>query len=274
MNFSTITLKHSLENKLRQWGLYHFIHRPYYLIKTAFIGLLRPRTPLTISGITATFWTPTPILYSRIRELHGEDRMLNYLIAATEADDIFWDVGANIGVYSLILSQVVGKNGLVYAFEPEPQSYEWLCRNRQLNEAQNIEPLPMALGESEGETTLYPAERTGMGIHKLFYADEVKPEGILVPISSGDNLIQRGRVPAPTVIKIDVEGYEMAVLQGLAAALTSPVCRLLALEVHPQELTHFHYQVSDIRTFVTQMGFFIDQESQRAGQIHWLCVKH
>lgn len=266
-------MKDVIENGLKRWGAYDLVHRPYYLMKHIFIRLLRPRTPLTIHNHTALFWTPNPILYRRVHELRGEEKLLDQLLSLTQEGDIFWDVGANIGIYSLLLSSAVGKQGTVYSFEPEPQSCTWLNQNRALNRAKNIQIMPMALGATETEITLFPAKRAGMGIHKLFDDGQVQSQGVQVPLIPGDILIERGRAHPPTLLKIDVEGYEMSVLQGLAAALKSSTCRLLALEVHPQELAHFQYQVSDVRTFITQQGFTIEHESHRDGQLHWLCMK-
>ena len=188
-----VVLKDALENFLKKWGVYEFIHSPYYFMKTAFIRLLRPQTTLSFHSATATFWTPTPILYTRVRELRGEDKLLEELIARAQPGDIFWDIGANIGIYSLLLSSAVGKQGKVYAFEPEPQTYDWLCENKTLNQAVNLETMPIALGASEGEVTLYPAKRAGMGIHKLFDDGKVQSDGIPVSILTGDQLIARGR---------------------------------------------------------------------------------
>lgn len=266
-------MKDALENGLKQWGVYDMVHRPYYLMKHIFIRLLRPRTSLTIHNYTALFCTPNPILYRRIRELRGEEKLLDQLLSLTQKGDIFWDVGANIGIYSFLLSLAVGKQGTVYAFEPEPQSCTWLSHNHALNQSENVQIMPMALGATETQVTLFPAKRAGMGVHKLFDDGQVQSQGVQVPLIPGDILIERGRVLPPTLLKIDVEGYEMSVLQGLAAALKSSTCRLLALEVHPQELAHFQYQVNDVRTLVIELGFIIAHESQRDGQIHWLCVK-
>ncbi|MBF0122122.1 MAG: FkbM family methyltransferase [Candidatus Omnitrophica bacterium] len=65
------------------------------------------------------------------------------------------DIGANIGYYSLIASRLVGENGMVYAFEPEPQNFSYLVKNINENKSVNIVPIPKALSDKNGSCKLF-----------------------------------------------------------------------------------------------------------------------
>jgi hypothetical protein len=81
-------------------------------------------------------------------------------------------------------------------------------------------------------------------------------------------------------VKLDVEGWEYAVLQGMTSALSH--CRLLLIEVHPQNLQQIGKSSQDVYDLVDKLGFQIVQEDERttmwdsgatAQQLHWLCLK-
>jgi FkbM family methyltransferase len=206
--------------------------------------------------------------------------MLDLFVDNLQTGDVVWDIGAHVGVYSLLAYDVVGQTGRVYAFEPEPRTYRMLRQNCKLNKAHNLDLLPIALGDEDGEAVLYTDWRAGLGIHKLFYETRLRKRGTAVTISKGDTLINNQTARPPTVVKLDVEGWEYAVLQGMTSALSH--CRLLLIEVHPQNLQQIGKSSQDVYDLVDKLGFQIVQEDERttmwdsgatAQQLHWLCLK-
>jgi FkbM family methyltransferase len=119
---------------------------------------------------------------------------------------VFYDVGANVGFYSLLASALVGL-GKVFAFEPAPRNLGYLRKHLELNSASNVEVLELALSDENG-VTRFQVEPSGLLGH-------LSSEGvIMVPTATLDSLVDEGRILPPDYIKMDIEGAELLALQG------------------------------------------------------------
>jgi FkbM family methyltransferase len=125
---------------------------------------------------------------------------------------VCWDVGANVGFYTLLFAELVGAGGRVFAFEPAPRNVQMLRRHVEMNRCQNVRIFPCALGNIDGETGFDPGPDTLTG--HLAAGGPLK-----VSCSRADTLLAEGQLEAPDVIKIDVEGAEADVLRGACGAL-------------------------------------------------------
>ncbi len=136
--------------------------------------------------------------------------------------DVIADVGAHQGFYGLLFSQWVSSEGQVHSFECAKKHYETLKRNFEINHTSNGFPHYCAVGESEGE--IYVPSQTSTGI--LLSSEHEKQSK--VSLVSLDYFFQSKRTP--TVLKVDVEGYELEVLKGCRKILkTKP---RINLELH------------------------------------------
>jgi FkbM family methyltransferase len=124
------------------------------------------------------------------------------------------DLGANIGLYAVPAGAAVAPGGRVYAFEPEPNNLSYLRRNLAENAIENVEVLPVCVGDRPGAITLYLAEG-GIGTHSI---GKVGAQSIEVDVVCIDDVL---RDVVPDVIKIDIEGYEPAALRGMSRILTA-----------------------------------------------------
>jgi len=134
-----------------------------------------------------------------------------------QANDIVFDIGANIGIYSLLSSNYVGESGLVYAFEPVDSTYKKLLENIKANQIANLLPYNIAVSDKSNEIlTIYKNDNgydvfDSMVTPLLDNAKEIK-----VSTVSLDDFITQQNVDVQSIklIKIDVEGWEFNVLQG------------------------------------------------------------
>ena len=125
---------------------------------------------------------------------------------------VFCDVGANIGVYSIIAA---ASQSQVFAFEPHPYTYELLRENVALNHlGDRVQCFPFALGDYDG--TIRLTDLPGSPINRILSTGS--PGGIEVPVVKGRTFCLEHGV-APEVLKIDVEGLEQVVLRGFGQAL-------------------------------------------------------
>lgn len=137
--------------------------------------------------------------------------------------DTFIDIGANIGYFSVIASQLVGESGHIYAVEPDPDNIAVLRANlQQTTTSANVTVLPIALSDRDGLTTLY-LNRMNYGDHRLFYTDKMRSsepavrEKITVATARGDRLFLH--LPRIDCIKMDVQGHEWHVVNGMLRTL-------------------------------------------------------
>ena len=143
------------------------------------------------------------------------------------------DVGANIGIHSLLMSGLVGPEGRVFAFEPEPRNFALLQENLALNGLTNVTAIAAAVGDAVGTCRL-ALNPHNFGDHSV--ASGPGGPGREVPLTTVD--VALGSVPAGAVrfVKVDVQGYEQHVLRGMRKTLGQNPDAILALEVFPQAL--------------------------------------
>jgi len=153
-----------------------------------------------------------------------------------QADDVFYDIGANVGVYSLVAAKKPGGGARVYAFEPGYTNVASLCANVVINDVgDRVTPLPLALSDCTGVTSFaLRAREPGAARHAP--GDRPSDEGPALyrqPVLAYrlDDAVAQLGLPLPNHIKLDVDGGEMAVLEGAAATLASPELRSVLVEV-------------------------------------------
>ena len=148
--------------------------------------------------------------------------------------DCIWDVGANLGLYSGQFLERAGANGKVIAFEPSRECFEAL---RSKLEAQpGFTGINAALGSADGNATLFCATDPLAATHTLS-ADAGKEQAhagstYVVPVFSADSFALQNPSLKPNVIKIDVEGFEASVMEGLDKLLHFAALRAIFIEVH------------------------------------------
>lgn len=193
--------------------------RDYLMLHTAVpVSALYRTAALTVDGVRVQFGTDSQEAVWRANG-HGERAVMRDYLSEVDAAGHVWDIGANIGSYALLGARI---GASVTAFEPGPQTRADLLANADRNDCrERIDATPYALADWSGEGVLLPAERSG--VREL--AREAD-RGDTVPVARGEALA----LPQPDVIKIDVEGAEVAVLNGLGGVLAAT--RVCYVEIH------------------------------------------
>jgi FkbM family methyltransferase len=169
--------------------------------------------------------------------------------------DTVYDIGANVGVFSLIGATLLGNEGLVVSFEPGFANYARLCENVALNGlASMVVPLPLAVSSRSGlQPFTYRSEDPGQSRH-AFSANDWTPgdsesgKRYTQPMVSVtlDEVASLLRLPIPNLVKIDVDGAETHVLRGGRKTLSSLECRGVFIEI---DETHADEVVSLLESY-------------------------
>ena len=144
----------------------------------------------------------------------------------------FIDVGANKGDFTLLAARLTGPSGRVISIEPEPENHSVLQRSIELNDYANIAVLQVALSDRDGTADLQIGSTSGS--HTL------SPEfngsrAVSVPTRTLDAVVADNRLASVDMIKIDVQGFELAVLRGAAQTLTANPRIVLLLDLPKQD---------------------------------------
>jgi len=168
---------------------------------------------------------------------------LSHFINRLRAGMTVWDIGANVGLYTLPSAHAAGSTVRVYAFEPLPRNLEYLRQHVLLNHLINVLIVPSAVGDAMGVLQMAEGDSPSE-----FHVD---PRGdITVPAIALDDWRAETGSPPPDLVKIDVEGAEDAVLHGGARTFSEyrpPIYLALHGERQRQEcgvlLSHWGYRV-------------------------------
>lgn len=144
--------------------------------------------------------------------------------------DVFYDVGANIGIYTVMAGHQVGPQGRVLAFEPHGPNFASLLGNIEANRlTEVVSPCSFALSDREGYFPFnYQSSAPGSSDSQLNSKRGGSGETYVPTIAefkyatSVDRLLAEGAVPPPDHVKIDVDGNELLILQGMTGLLTGP----------------------------------------------------
>jgi FkbM family methyltransferase len=164
-----------------------------------------------------------------------EKGTLNFLISILNLGDIFFDVGANIGLMSITAAIVVGTQGQIYSFEPLSEVYNVLQYNITLNQLKNVKTNKIALGSKEESRMIYEKPHISKGSASFLKTDN-SLNGEQIQIQTVDKFISQNNIGKIKAIKIDVEGWELEVLKGATHLLSRRDAPIIIIEysnMHP-----------------------------------------
>jgi len=199
-----------------------------------------------------------------------------------------YDVGAFQGTLTLFFAQQVGGKGRVVSFEPHPANFERLVENVGLNDFSNVLTRNIGVGRSPGELELIGPSSGLSGrasasenIKSEFESQGVDVKVFTIPVNSIDHEIDDSSLPEPDFVKIDVEGLEFDVLEGMKATIAKRKPSLF-IEIHGADREDKRANASRVAGFLAEHGYSMqhvesDQpvepsSSERAMEGHLYCI--
>lgn len=188
------------------------------------------------AGLKMRVHSGTDVHVSRAIAEEGEWEPLEtrFLMAMLAPGQVFVDVGANIGYFTVLGSRLVGEHGAVLAFEPEAENFRLLEANCRLNQCGNVRPFAMALGSESGAGTIY-LDELNKGDHSIV-PGQAGRAGQDIRIVNGSQALGTD-YPRIDFVKIDTQGYECQVIEGLLPLLQASLPGLvMIIEFSPLHL--------------------------------------
>jgi FkbM family methyltransferase len=182
-----------------------------------------------------------------------EEKFDKFFTSKIEKGSLVYDIGANIGHYSLIYSKLVGENGKVVSFEPSIENFLKLESNCLNNK--NILNLNLGVGSKSSKFWLSQGKDDIGATSRIIEAES--GIGNWIEIEPLDSLVYKYGIP--NAIKIDVEGFEMEVLEGGKSVLVDDNLRVIGIEIHTEILNKrgIHNCHNKIEKILLESGFKI-----------------
>ncbi|HET7324900.1 MAG TPA: FkbM family methyltransferase [Halococcus sp.] len=236
-----------------RYGVSSFVSAAYWKLDMVYclarIAAVGGEWNARVGDATARFGLSTRSEYRRAMTLGGERAVIEALLAELDGTETVWDVGACVGTYTCFIANAL-TTGHVIGFEPETTNRSRLRMNLETNAStERFSVSPIALSAENGKETLVSEYIEAGGGHHSLTTDELGPQ---VETRRGDSLVERGFTP-PEVLKIDVQGAELAVLCGLEGVLGG--IDSIYLEVHPEKCVRYGTTSEEVETFLRKAGY-------------------
>lgn len=212
-----------------------------------------------VLGQNISFIASNSRIKERVENISHEKHIIRELIERSQHDDVFWDVGACLGIHTFILSKFL-TDGSVVSFEPMPSNRGILVDNKSVNNIQNVIISRNALSDKNEtrEFAIRESVKAGYGRHS-FTTDKNDYDSIKkIPVESKKG--KDTKYPRPNMIKIDAEGAGPLVVEGLKDYLKSDECHTVIFETHrPNDIQPSHedfgYTEEEFIELIKDCGF-------------------
>jgi FkbM family methyltransferase len=234
----------------RYYGIVFHIFQPLQLFK-GITEVTRYDAVLKVN-LSLDEWIQQQIYFLGYFDPRGIRYLKNHLYEG----EIFIDIGANVGSYSLVASSLVGRTGRVYAFEPAGNVFERLTENIAMNGLKNIIAEKKAILDKNGSVDIYLSRHDNLGMSSIFHHSSESGVSERVETISLDDYAEMKGLQRISLIKIDIEGAEMLALRGMRKVIEKFRPRIL-IELKEETVAGSEYQVKDIIDFLINAAYEI-----------------
>ncbi|MCR8577876.1 FkbM family methyltransferase [Streptomyces sp. Isolate_219] len=219
-----------------------------------------PRQRLVRTRFGAAMAVDTQDLIQRFVYLFGlwEPHMTHWLQRRLRPGDTYIDVGANVGYFSLLASQLVGEEGRVVAIEASPTFHARVLQHAEINGCSNLRTVNAAVADERKTVTLILASSSNMGAASIVPYGGPAESTLEVEAYPLPQVLDADDIAGARVIKIDVEGAEGAVIRGLAPVLDKlrPDAEI-TVEVTPERMEALGESPGELLTTMREHGFHV-----------------
>lgn len=183
-----------------------------------------------------------------------EGDLFRYLRETVKEGDEILEVGANVGIFTVLLARWTGLRGRVHAFEPTPRARKTLQTHLMLNHvAERVTIIPEAVSDSPGRAAFFTVGTSGENTLSPKHARIPSAERIEVQVTTIDAYCKKYKI-VPSLIKIDIEGYEFHALRGARQTIERYAPNIV-VELHPMNWPDIGMNAESARQFVSDLNY-------------------
>jgi FkbM family methyltransferase len=209
--------------------------------------------PCYVNGFKVMF----PAKWFRYFENDYEKENILFLKEKCKPNMIIFDIGAHLGLMSMICSQLLQKKGKIYSFEPTPKTFEILKKVIKINKASDLViPINKAVAKENKTIDFYLSEDEGSNSNSLVSKNHRERKPIQIQVTSLDLFTKENNIKQIDLIKIDAEGSEYDVLLG-AKNIISAFKPIIILALHPPLIKNNGHNIEDIYEFLIAHNYCI-----------------
>lgn len=206
---------------------------------------LQPKTSINFKNINdLVFFTPSLMTKWRVDSIYEKEPITLEWLSTLTKDSVLLDIGANVGMYTVIAAKIY--KAKVFAFEPEPINYSILIKNIILNDLSDlVSSYPAGISDLDGFTNFYIQDNRAGGSNNTinqplnFELKEMQYKHKISCISYKLNTLLKNKyISQPTHIKIDVDGLEYLIIENGLDAIKSSILKSLIIEINPNLKQH------------------------------------
>lgn len=198
-----------------------------------------------------------PAKWARYFEKNYEKENIEFLSVHCKKNDVVIDIGAHIGLMSVICAKLVGAQGKVYSFEPTPKTYSILQKIIKLNHVESIVlPLNKAVSDQKGSLPFYIDDYEGSNANSLVINNHRERHAISIDLTSVDIFYQEFNIEKIDILKIDAEGTELDVLKGAIQVIKKFHPKII-LAIHPQLIKNNNQTIAEIYDLIYSLNYHV-----------------
>ena len=228
---------------------------PFRCAANAFIRSLIPEKKLMPEGVLFLNRSDVAVSAAIAYDMFEETELQLFRDAVKPGMTVA-DIGANIGLYTIVAARLVGESGKVFAYEPEPANFSLLKRNVGANALSNVILSDVAVAEKAGTAALY-LDPDNKGSHS-FAQSEIARDALTVKTDTLDHLLAGHGSPIIDVIKMDIEGAEELALRGMTSAIARSPRLKIFTEFYPERIDAVSSSAEMFLKHLREKGFSLE----------------